>query len=172
MLGADRIDDRDCRRRSALRFIPDVRGEAMSFVRADSGLAIRRILFRKDPVLAMPQGGLVRAEVMSEPDELRRGMKGRRVLRADEGMLFVFPNLRFHPMTMRGVLIRLDIVWMDRAGTIVEIVENAFPTDVGPVGGKRLSAYALELPHGMAGNCYENSYDLKVGQTIGGLRNG
>jgi uncharacterized protein len=117
--------------------------------------------------LVMPRGERLHAEVASDPEDLAYGLKGRQFLRADCGMLFVYLYTGYHKFTTQGMLITLDMVWMDRTGKIVEIVRDARPD--GLYGGSVQSAYGLEIGAGMAGRGFVNSFDLKIGQIIGGL---
>ncbi len=55
------------------------------------------------------------------------GLHGWTSLAADEGMLFVFPELTQRPFWMKHISIPLDILFIDSSGRIVDMVEHAEP---------------------------------------------
>jgi len=67
-----------------------------------------------------------KAEVAATAPALRRGLAGRR-LAAGEGLLMVFPQEGPQSIWMRGMVIPLDLVFMDAQRRIVKVVENAPP---------------------------------------------
>ena len=107
--------------------------------------------------IRLPGGYVVQAEVA---ENLGRGLMERTSV-APGGMLFVHPRSGFHHYWMNRVLIPLDIVWLDSLGKIVELVENAQPGAMKPLGGHRRSKFALELAGGMA-----RRYKLQPGQKL------
>jgi uncharacterized membrane protein (UPF0127 family) len=115
----------------------------------------------KRKLLLLPTGFAVFAEIARRPDELRQGLQGRTKLPPTAGMLFVQPRTGVYRYWMRGVVIPLDIVWLDECLTIVEIYPNAPPGSVEPLGTCLASKYALEIGGGMAGR-----YGLRVGHVL------
>ena len=110
--------------------------------------------------LQLPNGQQIQCEVVSTPEELRRGLMGR-TLSGNQGMLFLFPESARHTVWMANTPVALDIVWMNQAGQIVEIVHSAQPYSLKQRGGAHRSSLMLELPAGTAKNA-----GLQLGQTI------
>jgi uncharacterized protein len=66
-------------------------------------------------------------EVVTTPEDRRRGLMYRPYLEKMTGMLFVFEEEGYHSFWMKNTLISLDIIWADVDGEIVYIYENAKP---------------------------------------------
>ncbi len=66
------------------------------------------------------------ADMVSEPDEVKKGLSGRDGLGVNEGMLFVFREKTITPFWMKDMNFSIDIIWVadDR---IVGIVERIRP---------------------------------------------
>jgi len=98
----------------------------------------------------------VTAEIVAEPGRMERGLAGRKALARDAGMLFMPGHVGDHPSTMRGVLIPLDLVFIDEGMMVVAIVRNAAPgTDKVRAG--QPSLYVLEVN---AGWCQASGVDV------------
>jgi uncharacterized membrane protein (UPF0127 family) len=120
-------------------------------------------------LLRLPNGHMLEAETVSDSAGLARGLMFRDSLPPDEGMLFVYPKPGYHKFWMHQTRIPLDILWLNEAGEIVEMVRNAQPckspaSECQQYGGTRLASCVLEIAGGLA-----QHYGLKVGQKIGGL---
>lgn len=102
-----------------------------------------------------PNGEVIRAEQMVNPQDLARGMMFRDRLEADRGMLFFHSSPGRYPYWMYQVRLPLDIIWMDTQKRIVQIVHQAPPCP-GPAekcpsyGGGFEAAYVLEVAAGAA----------------------
>jgi uncharacterized membrane protein (UPF0127 family) len=90
----------------------------------------------------------VRVEVMRTPAEHERGLMFRQALGGDEGMLFVFPDAAEHSFWMKNTLIPLDMIFLDAAGVVVGIVENAAPMTTTQRTIGKPSRYVLEVNGG------------------------
>lgn len=107
-------------------------------------------------LIGLPGGREIVAEIASRPEDMARGMMYRDSLTADRGMLFLHSQPGHYPYWMHNVKIPLDIIWMDGTRHVVEISANTPPCDGKPAescpsfGGKRASAFVLELAGGMA----------------------
>jgi hypothetical protein len=106
-------------------------------------------------VLAGGKGeATVYVEVVKTDATVQRGLMYRQHLPPDDGMLFLMPgeHSEIHdgwPFWMHNTLIPLDIIWIDKAYTIVEIV-TAKPMDDREVGGHHPAPYVLEVNAGWA----------------------
>lgn len=78
-------------------------------------------------------------DLATTPEQRRRGLMFRQSLAADAGMLFVWDRPAFQTMWMKNTPLPLDMLFLDRNGTIVQIEANttplstAFITSVEPV---------------------------------------
>ncbi len=98
-------------------------------------------------------GKWIHAEVAQNPSSRERGLGGRRSLKEGTGMLFVFSERGYQTFWMKGMLIPIDIIWID-GKAIVDIAPNVPP----PRGGGGLPLYrprteadfVLEVPAGFA----------------------
>jgi uncharacterized membrane protein (UPF0127 family) len=106
-------------------------------------------------LLTFPNGQKVRAEFVSHPKDVMRGMKYRDSLAPDRGMLFQHGREGLFRYWMYEVRIPLDIIWLDSRGVIVQVVHNAPPCP-GPqekcpsYGGAFKAIQVLELAAGAA----------------------
>ena len=114
----------------------------------------------------LPDGATIRAEVLTEPADMARGMMFRDALEPARGMLFVHPASGQYRYWMYQVKIPLDIIWLDSSRRIVEISPQTPPCP-GPAdrcpsyGGNALARYVLELAGGEAAR-----HGLRLGDTL------
>ena len=117
--------------------------------------------------ITLPDGAVIRAEVVSTPEGQQRGLMFRRELAPDRGMLFNFTSYEQRPFWMFQTLIPLDIIWVDPEGVIVEISADTPPCgstnpgDCPNYGGSVKSQSVLEIAGGQAA-----AHRLKVGDRI------
>ena len=85
--------------------------------------------------------------------EQEAGLMFRKELKKSQGMLFVFQTEDFYSFWMKNTFIPLDIIWIDKAGTVVFIskdnklcAENFCPT----IRSDKKAMYVLELNSGVA----------------------
>lgn len=101
-------------------------------------------------ILVAPDGR-IDVEVADDRNERYQGLSGRESL--EGGMLFVYENESdMHCLVMRDMLISLDMVWLDKDKTVINVESNVTPDTYPdqsfcPEGS---SLYALELPSGDA----------------------
>lgn len=114
-------------------------------------------------MVTMPNGAGIAADVASNPTTRARGLIGQQDLDPAKGMLFVYPEECSPGIWMRGMLIPLDIVWLDHAGMIVGIKKEAPPAAAaGPVYKIDYpSMFVLELAAGVA-----DVFELAPGQYL------
>ena len=90
---------------------------------------------------------VVRAEVVATPEKLYQGLSGRRRLPWGTGMLFVLPRREVQEFCMRGMLIPIDIIWID-GQRVIGFHENLQPQDQGTFASPGPADLALEVPAG------------------------
>ena len=116
--------------------------------------------------IRLPGGREIRAEVLTRPEDLQRGMMFRESLAPHRGMLFVHPTAGRHSYWMFQCRIPLDIIWLDAGKRIVEISADTPPCPgeartCPSYGGNHDALYVLEMAGGMA-----KKYGLKPGDVL------
>jgi uncharacterized membrane protein (UPF0127 family) len=106
--------------------------------------------------VVLPSGKKIRAEVMTNPTDMARGMMFRATLPPDRGMLFIHGSPGKYTYWMYQVEIPLDIIWLDANRRVVEVSANTPPCkaasarDCPNYGGHENAMYILELGGGEA----------------------
>jgi uncharacterized protein len=96
------------------------------------------------------QGGVhpVDVEVAATPETRTRGLMWREALPAGQGMLFIFPADEVQSFWMRNTLIPLDMLFINSAGKLAGIIENAQPRTLTSRSVGVPGRYVLEVPGG------------------------
>jgi uncharacterized protein len=116
--------------------------------------------------VTLPSGTKIRAQILSHPSDIMRGMKFRDALPEGEGMLFMHTEEGHYRYWMYEVRVPLDMIWLNRRREIVQIVHNCPPCP-GPesacpsYGGAFKAQYVLELAAGGAAK-----HNLKPGMVL------
>ena len=79
-----------------------------------------------------------------------QGLMWRRRLKADRGMLFLYPTDRIIEMWMKNTLIPLDMLFIDAKGTVIRIEERAVPRRLRAISSGQRARAVLELRGGSA----------------------
>jgi uncharacterized protein len=66
-------------------------------------------------------------EIASTTESRAQGLSGRSEVPPNYGMLFVFGEPGLYGMWMKDMLVPIDIVWLDEAGTVIGVQENISP---------------------------------------------
>lgn len=114
-------------------------------------------------------GETLKVEVASTPNEWEKGLSGRKELKKDEGLLFVFNYSDEYPFWMKDMNFAIDIIWIDEDFRVVYIKENATPESylsVGKAGPETFSPqkkarYVLEV-----NSSFSEKNNLKVGDFV------
>lgn len=115
----------------------------------------------------LPNGKMIRMEVLTKPQEVMKGMMFRDSLAADRGMLFIHGTPGLYPYWMYQVRVPLDIVWLDQNKRITEILADTPPcpskrsSECPKFGGHRPSLFVIELAAGEA-----RKHTLRIGDRI------
>lgn len=89
-------------------------------------------------------------ELAVAPQDRARGLMFRELLPKRAGMLFIFDPPQPVVFWMKNTLIPLDIIFVDRTGTVTSIHENAIPSDLTPIEGGDSVYAVLEINAGLA----------------------
>lgn len=82
---------------------------------------------RKEKGLASittPKGAIIFAEVADTSNTRAQGLMYRTAMEENHGMLFIFPESGYWTFWMKNTKIPLDILWLDKKGTIIHIEAN------------------------------------------------
>lgn len=103
---------------------------------------------RHDVTLTLPKGAIV-AEVVDTKSSRELGLSGRKELRINEGMLFVFDVDGRYGFWMKDMLFPIDIAWINQNGIVVKTETNLTPESYPKTFINDSDArYVLELPNG------------------------
>lgn len=89
----------------------------------------------------------INAEIADDNEERGKGLMFRQGLNENEGMLFIFDDEGYHPFWMKNTLIPLDIIFIGKNFTIVDI-KSAAPCREEPCmtySSARPAKYVLEM---------------------------
>jgi uncharacterized membrane protein (UPF0127 family) len=89
-------------------------------------------------------------EMAVTPAQRQQGLQGRRRMPADAGMLFDFGGDQPVSMWMLNTVIPLDMVFLDRNGRVVKIVERTEPFSLETISSDGPVRGVLELNAGSA----------------------
>lgn len=84
------------------------------------------------PVAILPDDAAIHLELAVTPEETASGLMFRPTLPRDRGMLFLFPADRVPAFWMKNTLIPLDLVFLDRSGKVVDLIEDVQPCAAEP----------------------------------------
>ncbi|MCE8535867.1 DUF192 domain-containing protein [Ruegeria pomeroyi] len=89
-------------------------------------------------------------ELAQTPQERSQGLMFRESLPRGAGMLFVFEHPQRVAFWMKNTLIPLDLIFVDRSGTVTRVHPNAIPHDETPIPGGDAVFAVLEINGGLA----------------------
>jgi uncharacterized membrane protein (UPF0127 family) len=87
-------------------------------------------------------------ELALTPTQRAQGLMNRRAMAPDRGMLFSFGETRQVLMWMKNTYLPLDMLFIDKSGSIRTIRENAEPLSEAIIDSKVPVAFVLELNGG------------------------
>ncbi|MFZ9886072.1 MAG: DUF192 domain-containing protein [Myxococcota bacterium] len=101
-------------------------------------------------VTVVTPGGELRfeVEVARTPQQRARGLMFRESLADNAGMIFLFDHDEDHSFWMKNTKVPLDMIFIDSAGVIVGMVENAEPFSLNSRSIGEPSRYVLEVTGG------------------------
>lgn len=87
-------------------------------------------------------------EIADDPFEQIRGLMRRPLLPDKTGMLFLYDHDRQVQFWMKDVSFPLDMIFLDRCGSVIQIHENAQPGDERLIASNQPVRAVLEIPGG------------------------
>ncbi len=88
-------------------------------------------------------------ELAQTQQERSRGLMFREHLPNRSGMLFIFDPPQRVAFWMKNTLIPLDMIFVDRAGTVTRVHQGAIPGDLTPIEGGDSVYAVLEINAGL-----------------------
>ncbi len=104
---------------------------------------------------------VARVEIADTPAERALGLKYRRELKEDRGMLFLFPSERIQSFWMKDTPLSLDLIFIGGHRRIVGIIHQATPFSTASLSVPVPSRYVLELRGGAA-----RRQDIRIGYSV------
>lgn len=102
-----------------------------------------------------------KVEVVSGWEEMRRGLMFREDVPEKTGMLFDFGNAQRISMWMKNTIVPLDMLFINKDGTIVDIAEKTTPFSLTVITSHLPAMAVLEVK---AGTC--NHYGITKGDRV------
>ncbi|QCE41972.1 DUF192 domain-containing protein [Psychroserpens sp. NJDZ02] len=122
----------------------------------DKAIEPVKIDFKKEGELTLFKGDtdtivkVFNIEVAKTDYEIQTGLMYRDSMKDDQGMLFVFPEVRQRSFYMKNTRIPLDLIFFDHNKRVVSFQENAKPMDETGLPSNTPAQFVLELNAGMA----------------------
>lgn len=122
----------------------------------------------KNSGVVWAKGNRFLVEVASTMEEQTRGLMFRSALPANRAMLFFLESDGIRSIWMKNCLVSLDVVWLNRNGTVVEMAEHCPPALPGEnfrcpsYGGAEISRHIVEFSSGTV-----KRIGLKKGDVLG-----
>ncbi|MDO8510409.1 MAG: DUF192 domain-containing protein [bacterium] len=112
--------------------------------------------------LVMVNDQKIEAAIALTAVEKEKGLSGTSALAEGDGLLFVFESDDYYGIWMKGMLIPIDIAWLDEGGFIVDLEHSVspdtFPTIFRPAAEAR---YVLETNAG-----WFKAHEINVGDHV------
>ena len=116
------------------------------------------------PSAVLPDGFAIDLELAVTAEEISNGLMFRPSLPANRGMLFLFEQPRRPSFWMKNMLIPLDLVFLDGAGVVVDVIADVQPCAADPCPNYPPSSPAqavLEINAGSAA-----VHGIEIGTTL------
>lgn len=107
-------------------------------------------------------GVLIKTEVVSNDNDLAKGLSDRKAINENESMLFVFQKPMKWGIWMKDMNFPIDVIWLDQNGKVVDFVLNmdpkTYPKTFYPT---RDSLFVLETAPG-----FIEKAKIKIGDSV------
>lgn len=89
----------------------------------------------------------IKVEIADTPEMRVQGLSGRKTLREDAGMLFIFDSPARYGFWMKDMNFAIDIVWIDENRYVIGVEKNVLPETFPQIfSPDKAVKYVLELP--------------------------
>ncbi len=142
---------------------------ALFFMLALPAFAQSTVKFDKEPLVIQTAAGKkigFVVEIADTNEQRQRGLMYRKEMADDAGMIFDFGTSKRVQMWMENTVLPLDMLFIDRAGTIRGIKQNAVPFSRDIIDSVTDVKYVLELNAGASAKLGIKSGDTVVSATI------
>jgi len=125
------------------------------------------LTFQKEGELTLTKGtndsllAKLDIEIAKSEYDMQTGLMYRNSMKENQGMLFVFQDLRERSFYMKNTRIPLDMVFLDHNKTIVSFQENAKPLDETSLPSNAVAQFVLEINAGLS-----EKWQLEVGDKM------
>ena len=94
--------------------------------------------------------GVFRAKVALNDADRTKGLSGVKQLDSDQALLMAFPSEGMWSVWMKGMIIPIDIVWLNKDMKVISIVKNISPEESTTTSHypKTPAKYIIEFPAG------------------------
>jgi uncharacterized membrane protein (UPF0127 family) len=126
---------------------------ALFLLVATTGGAGAEVRFEQQPLTIVTADGVSHAftaELALDEAQREQGLMRRTTMAPDAGMLFDFGKSRDVMMWMHDTVLPLDMLFIDKAGTVTRVHENAVPFSDAIISSHGPIKYVLELNAGRA----------------------
>jgi uncharacterized membrane protein (UPF0127 family) len=142
---------------------------ALFFMLAVPALAQSTVKFDKEPMIVQTAAGKrinFTVEIADTNEQRQRGLMYRKEMAADAGMIFDFGASKRVQMWMENTVLPLDMLFVDRAGTVRGIKHDAVPYSRDIIDSVGEVKYVIELNAGAAAKLGISTGDTVVSPTI------
>jgi len=91
---------------------------------------------------------VIEIEIADTPSKVSKGLKNRKNMKENQGMLFVFNEADTKSFGMKSTMIPLDIIYIRSDGVIDSFYKNTIPYSVKPLPSVGKVLYVLEVNGG------------------------
>lgn len=118
--------------------------------------------FKIDSSQVSINGIVIKTEVVSRDNDLARGLSGRKTIKENESMLFVFQKPMKWGIWMKDMNFPIDVIWLDQNGKVVDFVlsmdPKSYPKTFYPTHD---SSFVLETATG-----FIEKAKIKIGDSV------
>ncbi|WP_339635151.1 DUF192 domain-containing protein [Bizionia echini] len=100
-------------------------------------------------------------EIADNEFETQTGLMYRESMKANRGMLFIFPDEQPRSFYMKNTRFALDLIYLDTDKKVVSFQENAQPFNEGSLPSNAAAKYVLEVNAGLV-----KQWQLAVGDSM------
>jgi len=110
-------------------------------------------------------------EVASTYEQRSQGLMHRKLLKQNDGMIFIYPKPQIVKMWMKNTYIPLDMIFIKENGEIDTIIKMTKPLQIKPLGPETLIKAVLEINGGLTTYLKINKGDIVISKDITGIYN-